>query len=621
MDRLRLASFQKRLLLPLLALTLLLLSLSCSQKPPDQAAQNAPSQQAGSLPTGAQSSTEAEDGQWLMPAKNYASTRYSGLDQINTGNVSNLKSAWTFSTGVNRGQEAAPLVVGSTMYVVTPYPNILYALDLNNPGATKWKYEPQPASAAQGVACCDVVNRGAAYSNGKIFYNTLDNYTVAVDAGTGKEVWKTQLGDINRGETITMAPLVVKDKVLVGNSGGEMGVRGWLTALDAESGKIAWRAYSTGPDADCLIGPDFKPFYGGDRGKDLGVSSWPPDAWKTGGGTVWGWISYDPEQNLIFYGTGNPGPWNPAQRPGDNKWTSGIFARNADTGQAVWFYQWSPHDLHDYDGINEQILVEMPVGGQSRKVLIRPERNGYVYVLDRATGQVLSATPFVHITTSKGVDLQSGRLIYNEEKNTEQVNTVVRDICPASPGAKDWQPSAFSPRTGLLYIPHNNLCEDAESVETSYIAGTPYVGMNTKMYAGPGGHRGVFGAWDPVAGRMVWSIKEKFPVWSGAVVTAGDLVFYGTMDGYFKAADARTGQVLWQYKTGSGIIGQPITYKGPDGKQYVAILSGVGGWSGAIVAGGLDPRDPTAALGFVNAMSDLPEHTTKGGTLYVFSLP
>jgi PQQ-dependent dehydrogenase (methanol/ethanol family) len=556
-----------------------------------------------------------------MPAKNYASTRYSGLDQINTGNVSNLKSAWTFSTGVNRGQEAAPLVVGSTMYVVTPYPNILYALDLNNPGATKWKYEPQPASAAQGVACCDVVNRGAAYSNGKIFYNTLDNYTVAVDAGTGKEVWKTQLGDINRGETITMAPLVVKDKVLVGNSGGEMGVRGWLTALDAESGKIAWRAYSTGPDADCLIGPDFKPFYGGDRGKDLGVSSWPPDAWKTGGGTVWGWISYDPEQNLIFYGTGNPGPWNPAQRPGDNKWTSGIFARNADTGQAVWFYQWSPHDLHDYDGINEQILVEMPVGGQSRKVLIRPERNGYVYVLDRATGQVLSATPFVHITTSKGVDLQSGRLIYNEEKNTEQVNTVVRDICPASPGAKDWQPSAFSPRTGLLYIPHNNLCEDAESVETSYIAGTPYVGMNTKMYAGPGGHRGVFGAWDPVAGRMVWSIKEKFPVWSGAVVTAGDLVFYGTMDGYFKAADARTGQVLWQYKTGSGIIGQPITYKGPDGKQYVAILSGVGGWSGAIVAGGLDPRDPTAALGFVNAMSDLPEHTTKGGTLYVFSLP
>jgi lanthanide-dependent methanol dehydrogenase len=605
----------------LLVFFFLLLLSACSSQPAGRNSSPQSGSQTVSLPTGAQATAEEEDGQWVMAAKNYASTRYSGLDQINVGNAKELKVAWTFSTGVNRGQEAAPLVVNNTMYVVTPYPNILYALDLNKPGSTKWKYEPSPASAAQGVACCDYVNRGAAYANGRVFYNTLDNHTVAVDAETGREIWKTKLGDINRGETMTMAPLVVKDKVLVGNSGGELGVRGWLTALDAASGQIAWRAYSTGPDADCLIGPNFKPFYAQDQGKDLGVSSWPPEAWKQGGGTVWGWISYDPEQNLIFYGTGNPGPWNPAQRPGDNKWSSGIFARNPDTGEAVWFYQWSPHDLHDYDGVNEQILLDLPVGGQLRKVLVRPERNGYVYVLDRATGQVLSATPFAHITTSKGVDLQSGRLIYNEEKNTERVNTVIRDICPASPGAKDWQPSAFSPRTGLIYIPHNNLCEDAESVETGYIAGTPYVGMNTKMYAGPGGHRGVFGAWDPVAGRMVWSIKEKFPVWSGAVVTAGDVVFYGTMDGYFKAADARTGELLWQAKVGSGIIGQPVTYRGPDGKQYVAILSGVGGWSGAIVAAGLDPRDPTAALGFVGAMSDLPEHTTKGGTLYVFSLP
>ena len=556
-----------------------------------------------------------------MPAKNYASTRYSGLNEINTENVKNLKIAWTFSTGVNRGQEAAPIVVNNTMYVVTPYPNILFALDLTKGGALKWKYEPQPASASQGVACCEVVNRGTVYADGKIFYNTLDNFTVAVDAATGKEVWKTQLGDINKGQTITMAPLVVKDKVLVGNSGGEMGVRGWLTALDTASGKIVWRAYSTGPDADCLIGPNFKPFYAQDRGTDLGIASWPPDAWKIGGGTVWGWISYDPEQNVIFYGTGNPGPWNPGQRPGDNKWTSGIFARNADTGEALWFYQWSPHDLHDYDGINEQLLLEMPVGGQTRKVLVRPERNGYVYVLDRTTGQVLSANPFVHITTSKGVDLQTGRLIYNEEKNTEQVGKVVRDICPASPGAKDWQPSAFSPRTGLVYLPTNNLCEDEESVETGYIAGTPYVGVNAKMYPGPGGNRGTFTAWDPVGGHEVWSIKESFPVWSGAAATAGDVVFYGTMDGFFKAVNARTGELLWQFKVGSGIIGQPITYRGPDGKQYVAILSGVGGWAGAIVAGGLDPRDPTAALGFVNAMSDLAAYTTTGGTLYVFSLP
>ncbi|PYS70500.1 MAG: PQQ-dependent dehydrogenase, methanol/ethanol family [Acidobacteria bacterium] len=562
-----------------------------------------------------------EDGLWTMPAKNYASTRFSGLSEINSENVKNLSLAWSFSTGVTRGHEAAPLVVNDTMFVVTPYPNILYALDLTNAGKLKWKYEPQPAAFSQGVACCDVVNRGAAYANGKIFYNTLDNYTVAVDASSGKELWKTLLGDINKGQTMTMAPLVVKNKVVVGNSGGEMGVRGWIAALDESNGKIAWQAYNTGPDADCLIGPNFKPFYPQDQGHDLGVTSWPPDAWKIGGGTVWGWISYDPELNLIYYGTANPGPWNPGQRPGDNKWTCGIFARNADTGEAVWFYQLTPHDQHDYDGVNEQILLDMPLNGSTRKVLIHPDRNGYVYVIDRTTGQTLSANPFVHVTTSSGVDLQTGKLLVNAEKNTDQVGKVIRDICPASPGAKDWQPSAFSPRTGLVYLPHNNLCQDAESVETGYIAGTPYVGMNVKMYAGPGGHRGVFTAWDPIAGRAVWKINESFPVWSGALATAGDVVFYGTMDGYFKGVDARNGQQLWQFKVGSGIIGQPMTYRGPNGKQYVAILSGVGGWAGAIVAGQLDPHDPTGALGFVNAVSDLPNYSTTGGMVYVFALP
>jgi PQQ-dependent dehydrogenase (methanol/ethanol family) len=255
---------------------------------------------------------EPEDGQWLRPAKDFASTRFSGLDQITTANASHLKLAWSFSTGVMRGQEAAPLVVGSTMYVVTPYPNILYALDLTKPGApAKWKYEPRPLAAAQGVACCDVVNRGAAFADGKIFYNTLDNQTVAVDANTGKEVWRTQLGDINNGETITMAPLVVKGKVLVGNSGGELGIRGWLTALEASTGKIAWRAYHAGPDSLVLIGPRFKPFYKTDQGKDLGVSTWPPDKWKQGGAGAWGWISYDAALDLIYYGTANPGPWNP----------------------------------------------------------------------------------------------------------------------------------------------------------------------------------------------------------------------------------------------------------------------------------------------------------------------
>lgn len=608
------------LLLPIFVALLVLQTLSCSSN--QTVTQPTPTPTPLKGPTGAQVTIPPDDGQWPMPAKDYASSRFSGLNEINNGNVQNLKVAWTFSVGVNRGQEAAPIVVGDTMYVATPYPNILYALDLTKEkqGSVKWAFDPKAAAAAQGVACCDYVNRGAVFADGKVVYNTLDGQTIAVEAATGKEVWRARLGEINKGESITMAPLVVKGKVLVGNSGGEFGVRGWLTALNLSDGTVAWRAYSTGPDTEVLIGPNFKPFYETDRGKDLGVSTWPEHMWQIGGGTVWGWISYDPEANLIYYGTGNPGPWNPEQRPGDNKWTSGIFARNPDTGEAQWFYQWSPHDLHDYDGINEQLLLELPVNGQQRKVLVRPERNGYVYVLDRATGEVLSAKPFVDVNSSTGVDLKTGALVYNKEKEPK-MGQVVREICPAAPGAKDWQPSSFSPQTGLVYIPHQNLCMDEEGVEANYIAGTPYVGENVKMYAGPGGYRGELCAWNPVSGEKVWTIQENFPVWSGTVVTAGGVVFYGTMDGWFKAVDARDGHVLWAFKTGSGIIGQPVTYKGPDGKQYVAVLSGVGGWPGAIVAAGLDPRDATGALGFTNAMKDLPQYTTPGGMLYVFSLP
>jgi PQQ-dependent dehydrogenase (methanol/ethanol family) len=560
-----------------------------------------------------------DDSQWIMAAKNYANTRFSGLDRINAGNVKDLRVAWTFSTGLRHGHEAAPLVVKDTMYIVTPWPNILYALDLKRDGALKWVYKPEPARAAQGVACCDVVNRGAAYADGKIFYNTLDNHTVAVDAETGREVWKTRLGEITRGETITMAPLVVNGKVLVGNSGGEMGVRGWLTALDAGSGRIAWRAYSTGPDKDVLIGADFKPPYV--KGENLGATTWPnEEAWRVGGGTVWGWITYDPEANLIYYGTSNAGPWNAAQRPGENKWTSSVFARDPDTGMARWAYQWNPHDLYDYDGTNENVLLDLTLNGRNRKVFVHPDRNGYMYVMDRLSGEIISAEPFVHTNTVKRVDLKTGQPELNEAKNP-QVGRFVNDICPAPPGGKDWQPMAYSPRTGFLYVPHNNLCFDIKTVEVGYIAGTPYVGAEVAMKAGPGGNRGFFTAWDPVKNQKAWAIEEKFPAWSGALATAGDIVFYGTMDRWFKAVDAKTGQELWKFRTGSGVIGQPITYQGPDGRQYVAIMDGVGGWSGAVVSGRLDPRVPYGALGFVGAMQDLPKYTGAGGTLYVFALP
>ncbi|MBV9929798.1 MAG: PQQ-dependent dehydrogenase, methanol/ethanol family, partial [Alphaproteobacteria bacterium] len=338
-----------------------------------------------------------------------------------------------------------------------------------------------------------------------------------------------------------------------------------------------------------------------------------------GGGTVWGWVACDPPTNTIFYGTGNPGPWNHEQRPGDNKWTTGVFARDLGSGQAKWFYQTSQHDLYDHDDINEQILLDMPVNGQMTPVLVRPARNGYMYVIDRRTGQVYSADPYGFINAMNGVDLKTGRLQMVKDKEPQE-GRVIRNICPTASGAKDWNPSAFSPRTGLLYVPHENMCMDEGVMQANYIAGTPYVGSDVKMYAGPGGWRGVFTAWDPVRRKPAWEVHEDLPLWSGALATGGDLVFYGTMDGWFKAYDAVRGRLLWKVHLDSGIISQPVTYRGPDGHQYVAVLTGVGGWAGAIVSAGLDKRDGSAALGMVNAMKDLPERTRPGGRLYVFAL-
>ncbi|HKZ11819.1 MAG TPA: methanol/ethanol family PQQ-dependent dehydrogenase [Rhodanobacteraceae bacterium] len=559
---------------------------------------------------------------WPMPAKNYAGTRFSGLKQITAGNVKNLTMAWTFSTGVLRGHEAAPLVIGDTMYVITPWPDIVYALDLSKDGAIKWVFKPHPSRASQGVACCDVVNRGVAYSDGKIFFNTLDDHTIAVDADTGKQIWDTKLGDINHGETMTMAPLVVKNHVLVGVSGGELGVRGWLKSLDTNTGKVQWTAYSTGPDKDVLIGKDFDPPYPEDKGPNLGETSWPNKAaWMIGGGPVWGWITYDPKLDTIYYGTGNPGPWNSYQRPGLNFWTCTLFARDPDTGMAKWAVQWNPHDTHDYDGVNESVLANIVIDGKTREVLMHPDRNGFMYVQDRTTGKIISANKFFPgANTIERINLETGAPVVNPAK-VPQLDKIVTDICPASTGGKDWQPSAYSPLTGLLYIPHNNVCQDEEVSKVSYIEGTPYVGAKVAMKAGPGGYRGAFSAYDPVHAKTVWSDHENFPVWSGALVTAGGVAFYGTMDRWFKAVDAKTGKLLWKFRVGSGINGQPIAYRGPDGREYIAVLAGVGGWSGAVVAGDLDPRNPYGALGFVGVTQDLPDYTAKGGTLYVFALP
>jgi len=558
--------------------------------------------------------------QWVVPGKNYALTRYSELNQITTENVKSLKVAWTFSTGVLRGHEGAPLVVGDTMYLVTPFPNIVYALDLTKPGPpVKWKYEPKQDADVIPIACCDVVNRGAAYADGKIFFNQLDTHTVALDAATGKELWKVKQGDSKQGQTITAAPLVIRDKVITGISGGEFGVRGFVTANDVNTGQQLWRAYSTGPDAEVLIGKDFSSPYASHQGKDLGVSTWKGEEWKKGGGTTWGWYSYDPELNLFYHGTGNPGAWNPDQRPGDNKWSMTLFARNPDTGEAKWAYQMTPHDAWDYDGINESVLINLGTDGKTQKVLVHFDRNGFAYTVDRTTGKVLMAKPFVHITWAEAIDLETGLPSENGAKRTRKGENIT-DICPAAMGGKDQQPVSYSPRTRLFYVPTNNLCMEYEGTEVNYMAGVPYVGAIVKMSAGPGGNRGEFLAWDPATGTKKWGIEEKWSAWSGALSTAGDVVFYGTMDGWFKAVDARSGKELWKFKVGSGIISAPMTYRGPDGKQYVAVLSGIGGWSGLVVAGDLATDDPTAALGAVGAFGELGKDTNKGGMLYVFAL-
>jgi PQQ-dependent dehydrogenase (methanol/ethanol family) len=559
-------------------------------------------------------------GEWTMPARDFANTRYSPLTDITVANVKNLRVATTMSTGIPHGHEGQPLVIGSTMYVVTPYPNLLLAIDLSVPGgALEWKFDPHADPRAVGIACCDVVNRGPAYADGKIIYNTLDARTVAVDANTGRKVWDAKVGDIELGETTTGAPLVVGTKVFVGNSGAELGVRGKLVALDVASGRELWRAYSTGPDTDVRIGPDFKPFYAKDQGKDLGVRTWSGDQWKLGGGTVWGWISYDPELKLLYYATANPGVWNPDLRPGDNKWSITLFARDPDTGYAKWAYQFVAHDAWDYDEIMENILVDMPVNGRMRKLLVHPGRTGFVFTFDRATGELLNAGVYQPTNWATSIDLKTGRIIEDPTKRTHQ-GSVTHDICPSSTGAKDQQPSAFSPRTGFVYIPAHNVCMDYEAVEANYIAGTPYLGASVKMKPGPGGFRGELVAWDPIAARKVCGVHEDLPLWSGVLATAGDVVFYGTMDGWFKAIDARSCAELWKFKTGSGIVGNPIAYQGPDGKEYIAVYSGVGGWMGAVAFPSISTDDPYAGLGVVGAIPDIKMKTAPGSMLYVFAL-
>lgn len=570
----------------------------------------------------------AKPEQWAIQTGNYANTRYSELDQINRDNVGDLRVAWTFSTGVLRGHEGSPLVIGDIMYVHTPFPNNIFALDLANEGRILWRYEPQQDPEVIAVMCCDTVFRGVAYADGLILSHQADTTLVALDAKTGEVKWQVQTGDPAIGETNTATVLPVKDKVIVGVSGGEYGVRGRVTAYSLADGSEVWKAYSTGPDAEMLVDPENTTHLGKPIGADSSLNSWEGDQWKIGGGTTWGWYSYDPDLNLIYYGTGNPSTWNPSQRPGDNKWSMTIMARDADTGMAKWFYQMTPHDEWDYDGVNEMILTDQEIDGQPRKLLTHFDRNGLAYTLDRETGELLVAEkydPAVNWTTGVDMDPNSetyGRpqvvAEYSTAQNGEDTNTT--GICPAALGTKDQQPAAYSPKTQTFYVPTNHVCMDYEPFRVAYTAGQPYVGATLSMYPAPDSHGGMgnFIAWDNVEGKIKWSLPEKFSVWSGALATAGDVVFYGTLEGHLKAIDAETGEELYRFKTPSGIIGNVMTYV-HGGKQYIGILSGVGGWAGIGLAAGL--TNPNEGLGAVGGYAALSDYTELGGQLTVFELP
>jgi len=607
---------------------------------------------------------------WAFPGGDYNNWRYTALNQINTKNANKIVTAWTFSTGRLQGHEGGPLVLpgsatglgGDTLYIHSSFPNDVFAISLDTLEIV-WYYEPQQDEAETvPVMCCDIVNRGLGYSMGQIYLQQADTVLVALSAKDGSVKWKANNGgDIpaslggpytpKQGHTNTHAPHPMKDKVIVGCSGAEFGVRCWIAAYNAKDGSLAWRAFSMGPDEDMLFDKNTTSL-GKKVGKDSSLKSWCSDtdwrgpatgpkpckgysdAWKSGGGSVWGWWPADFDENLLYYGSGNPSTWNPVVRPGENKWSMTMFARDIDTGVARWVYQMTPHDEWDYDGINEMILVDMKVKGKMTPALVHFDRNGYGYTMNRKTGALLVAEKYdPAVNWSTHIDMKTGYPQTVNSKSTafQGEDVVSKDICPAALGTKDQQPAAYSPRTNLFYVPTNHVCMTYEPV--SYTSGAAYVNANLTMY--PAGavcpdcpnnnaakdNMGNFLAWDADKGKIVWNIVEQWSVWSGVLATAGDVVFYGTLDAYAKAVDAKTGKLLWKFKAPSGIIGNFNSWA-HKGKQYVGVLSGIGGWAGAVVAiPGLAAAPGGAALGAVGGYRKLLNSSRNAGILMVFSLP
>ncbi len=567
---------------------------------------------------------------WVMTGRDYDAANYSVLTEVNKETVRRLRPAWSFSTGVLHGHEGTPLVVNGRMYIHSPFPNTVFAVDLKDPGKILWQNKPRQMPTARTVACCDVVNRGLAYwpgdgeSGALIFRTQLDGHIAALDADTGETRWSMENADIRVGATLTIAPYVIDDLVLVGSSGAELGVRGYVTAYDVKTGEQKWRAFATGPDEEILLGEDFNlanPHYGR---FGLGTRTWEGDAWKIGGGTNWGWYAYDPDEKLFYYGSGNPAPWNETMRPGDNKWTMAIWGRDAQTGQAKFAYQKTPHDEWDYAGVNVMMLSEQEdKEGKMRKLLTHPDRNGIIYTLDRTNGDLVSADKMDDtVNWVKEVQLDTGLPVRDPEFGT-RMDHMARDICPSAMGYHNQGHDSYDPERKLFMLGINHICMDWEPFMLPYRAGQFFVGATLSMYPGPKGDRqnnlglGQMKAYNAITGEMKWEVMERFSVWGGTMATAGGLTFYGTLDGFIKARDSDTGELLWKHKLPSGVIGHPMTYT-HEGRQYVAIYYGVGGWPGVGLV--FDLADPTAGLGSVGAFRRLAEYTQMGGGVMVFSL-
>ena len=536
----------------------------------------------------------AQSAGWPAYGGDSANTRYSPLSRINTNTVNRLKVAWVLQFGSLEAQESTPVVVGDTLYVTTSAgPRYVYAVNAKT-GAIRWKYAPEIPPDVQQTTCCGLDNRGVAYAHGKVFVARLDAMLVALDAGTGKELWKAKVVDYKQGHAITSPPTIAKNLVVTGFAGGEYGVRGAITAYDQDTGREVWRTYT-------VPGPG-----------EPGNETWKGDSWKTGGGAAWFVGSYDPQLNLVYYGASNPAPWGASVRGPDtsdygkftNLYTASTLALDADTGKIVWHYQTTPYDVWDYDGVNELVLVDAPVDGQKTPLALKADRNGFFYVLNRKTGQLVSAQPFVLVNWAKGIDRATGRPIEVAEKRPRQ-DVWARDVCPNLFGGKNWEPMSYSSQTGLVYIPTFNLCMDIVNRTQDYKPGTFYLASEFELAkAGPGDYMSELVAWDPIKQQKVWGSKEELPFMGGALSTAGGLVFHGNVFGVFKALDAWTGKVLWQFNTGSGITAGPATYE-VDGTQYVAVVSG-------------RLKTPPSFLGWIGekVFAASPE----GGALFVFEL-